>query len=70
MKGVFAVDKTINKVLAAASAVLLAAGIVFTGMNLFCGEDKKNKNNPIIALFCVSLSYMINVIRDFDSERQ
>lgn len=70
MKGDFSVDKTINKVLAAASAVLLAAGIVFTGMNLFCGEDKKNKNNPIIALFCVSLSYMLNVIRDFDSERQ
>ena len=37
MKGDFAVSKTVNKVLAIASAALLAAGIVFTGMNLFCG---------------------------------
>ncbi|MDE6599752.1 MAG: hypothetical protein K2K34_06705 [Oscillospiraceae bacterium] len=63
-------DKTVNKVLAVASAALLAVGIVFTGMNLFCGEKKKNSNNPIIALFCVSLSYMLNVIRDFDCEQQ
>ncbi|MDE5576801.1 MAG: hypothetical protein K2J11_05395 [Oscillospiraceae bacterium] len=63
-------DKMVNKVLAIASAALLAVGIVFTGMNLFCGEEKKNSNNPIIALFCVSLSYMLNVIKDFDCEQQ
>lgn len=62
--------KTANNILSATSTVLLAAGIVFTGMNLFCGEEKKNKNNPIIALMCVSVSYMLNVIRNFNSERQ
>ena len=70
MNGDFTVDKTVNEVLAIVSALLLAAGIVFTGMNLFCGEEKKNKNNPIIALFCVSLSYLLNVIKDIDCERQ
>ncbi len=62
--------KTANNILSATSTVLLVAGIVFTGMNLFCGEEKKNKNNPIIALMCVSVSYMLNVIRNFNSERQ
>lgn len=70
MKGAFAVNKTVSKALSIASAALLAAGIVFTGLNLFCGEDKKNQNNPIIALFCVSLSYLLNVINDVEGERQ
>ena len=70
MKGDLAVYKAVNKVLAIASAILLAAGIVFTCLNLFCSEEKKNKNNPIIALFCVSLSYLLNVIMNFDCERQ
>lgn len=70
MKGAFAVNKTVSKALSIASAALLAVSIVFTGLNLFCDEEKKNKNNPIIALFCVSLSYLLNVINDVESERQ
>lgn len=70
MKGAFAVNKTVSKALSIVSAALLAAGIVFTGLNLFCGEDKKNQNNPIIALFCVSLSYLLNIINNVEGERQ
>lgn len=70
MKGDLAVYKAVNKVLAIASAILLAAGIVFTCLNLFCSEEKKNKNNPIIALVCVSLSYLLNIINDVGGERQ
>ncbi|MCM1024608.1 MAG: hypothetical protein NC395_11215 [Prevotella sp.] len=62
--------KTLNDILSAASAVLLAVGIIFTGMNLFCSEEKKSNANPIIALLCVSVSYMLNVIREFGEERQ
>lgn len=45
--------------------ILLTASIIFTGLNIFGGRksDREKKNNLIAALFCLSLSNMLNVFR-------
>lgn len=45
--------------------ILLTASIIFTGLNIFGGRksDREKKNNLIAALFCLSLSNMLNMFR-------
>ena len=45
--------------------VLLTASIIFTGLNIFGGKksDKEKKDNLLAALFCLSLSNMLNMFR-------
>ena len=45
--------------------ILLTASIIFTGLNIFGGKksDREKKNNLIAALFCLSLSNMLNTFR-------
>lgn len=45
--------------------ILLTSSIIFTGLNIFGGRksDREKKNNLIAALFCLSLSNMLNVFR-------
>lgn len=47
--------------------ILLTASIIFTGLNIFGGKksDREKKNNLIAALFCLSLSNMLNVFRSY-----
>lgn len=44
---------------------LLTASIIFTGLNIFGGRksDREKKNNLLAALFCLSLSNMLNMFR-------
>lgn len=44
---------------------LLTASIIFTGLNIFGGRksDREKKNNLLAALFCLSVSNMLNVFR-------
>ena len=45
--------------------ILLTASIIFTGLNIFGSKksDREKKNNLIAALFCLSLSNMLNIFR-------
>ncbi|MDE6708904.1 MAG: hypothetical protein K2J76_00250 [Oscillospiraceae bacterium] len=45
--------------------ILLTSSIIFTGLNIFGGKksDREKKNNLIAALFCLSLSNMLNAFR-------
>ena len=45
--------------------ILLTSSIIFTGLNIFGGRksDREKKNNLIAALFCLSLSNMLNMFR-------
>lgn len=45
--------------------ILLTSSIIFTGLNIFGGKksDREKKNNLIAALFCLSLSNMLNMFR-------
>ncbi len=45
--------------------ILLTASIIFTGLNIFGGRksDREKKNNLLAALFCLSVSNMLNVFR-------
>ncbi len=45
--------------------ILLTSSIIFTGLNIFGGRksDREKKNNLIAALFCLSLSNMLNTFR-------
>lgn len=49
------------------NVILLTASIIFTGLNIFGGKksDREKKNNLIAALFCLSLSNMLNVFRSY-----
>lgn len=57
-------DKKEN-VLYSLNIVLLTSSIIFTGLNIFGGRksDREKKNNLIAALFCLSVSNMLNVFR-------
>lgn len=48
--------------------ILLTASIIFTGLNIFGGRksDREKKNNLIAALFCLSISNMLNVFRSHE----
>ena len=48
--------------------ILLTSSIIFTGLNIFGGRksDREKKNNLIAALFCLSLSNMLNMFRSHD----
>lgn len=47
------------------NVILLTASIIFTGLNIFGGRksDREKKNNLLAALFCLSVSNMLNVFR-------
>lgn len=56
-------DKNMTKdILNKSGIVLLALSIFFTLMSLV--DKRKRNNNLIFALFCVSLSNMLNIIRE------
>ena len=57
-------DKKEN-VLYSLNIILLTSSIIFTGLNIFGGRksDREKKNNLIAALFCLSLSNMLNMFR-------
>ena len=48
--------------------ILLTSSIIFTGLNIFGGKksDREKKNNLIAALFCLSLSNMLNIFRSHE----
>ncbi len=48
--------------------VLLTTSIIFTGLNIFGGKksDREKKNNLIAALFCLSVSNMLNTFRSHE----
>ncbi|MCM1328817.1 MAG: hypothetical protein NC253_05185 [Ruminococcus sp.] len=46
--------------------VLLTGAIIFTGLSLFGKKSNKEKKNSLIAaLFCMSLSNMLNTFRNY-----
>ena len=55
--------KMTEDILEKSGIVLLALSVIFTIMSIL-DRDKENKNNLIFALFCVSLSNMLNIIRE------
>ena len=58
-------DREMTKdILNKSGIVLLALSVIFTIMSIL-DKDKENKNTLIFALFCVSLSNMLNIIRDY-----
>ena len=64
MKGDNSVDKKMTgNILEKSGIVLLALSVIFTIMSIL-DKNKGNKNNLILALFCVSLSNMLNIIRE------
>ena len=52
-----------------AGTVMLALGIVFTGISMFSEKLEQKYNNLIGALLCVSLSHMLSVIKDFNDRQ-
>ncbi|MCH5347901.1 MAG: hypothetical protein J1E40_01130 [Oscillospiraceae bacterium] len=63
-------DKKIdNNYLDIAGTVMLALGIVFTGISMFSEKLEQKYNNLIGALLCVSLSHMFSVIRDYNDRQ-
>ncbi len=59
-----------ENVLYSLNIILLTASIIFTGLNIFGSKksDKEKKNNLIAALFCLSLSNMLNAFRSGEKE--
>lgn len=55
--------KIIEDILEKSGIVLLALSVIFTIMSIL-DKEKENKGNLIAALFCVSLSNMLNIIRE------
>ena len=55
--------KMTEDILEKSGIVLLALSVIFTIMSIL-DKEKKNTGNLIAALFCVSLSNMLNVIRE------
>ncbi|MCH5194044.1 MAG: hypothetical protein J1F11_08795 [Oscillospiraceae bacterium] len=53
-----------------AGTVLLALGIVFTGISMFSKKLEQKYNNLIGAMLCVSLSHMFSVIREYNDGEQ
>lgn len=55
-------EKKENGLIYPLNIILLTAGIIFTGLNIFGGRksDREKKNNLIAALFCMSVLNMLN----------
>lgn len=58
--------KMIEDILEKSGIVLLAMSVIFTIMSIL-DKKKENTGNLIGALFCVSLSNMLNIIREYYS---
>ena len=64
-------DKKIDsKFLDIAGTVMLALGIVFTGISMFSEKIEHKYNNMIGALLCVSLSHMFSVIKEYNDRQE
>lgn len=51
--------------------VLLTGAVIFTGLSLFGKKSNKEKKNHLIAaLFCMSLSNMLNTFRNCECEEE
>ena len=62
--------KNENNFLEIAGTVMLAIGIIFTGISMFSEKLEQKYNNLIGALLCVSLSHMFSVIKEYNSREQ
>ena len=59
-----------SKFLDIAGTVMLALGIVFTGISMFSEKLEQKYNNLIGALLCVSLSHMFSVIKEYNDRQE
>lgn len=53
-----------------AGTVMLALGIVFTGISMFSKKLEQKYNNLIGAMLCVSLSHMFTVIKEYNDRQE